>query len=889
MYSKFHHRLIAALVWLALTNTPVAAHEFWVAPNAYRVQPGDEVTGTLRVGQKMRGSDYPYLSHKFKTFRVTTADGAEDLAGIEGDSPALSYRADQPGLHVIAYHSQASEVTYDSWEEFLKYLRHEGLEGIEQQHKARSLPRSGFKEAYLRYAKALVQVGPLRDDDRDTPQGVPLELVALDNPYREGLKTLRLVLLRNGAPVGNHQIAVFHNDGAVSRSAVFTDRKGEAEISVASGGKFLLSATDLQPVDRGDVVWESYWASLTFGTPVDLSDLHPLDPLTSIEITRAARIIGTSGHADQETRVSLLTLAEPDKTAMLAWQRGKPFTRRAFAVVRNGAEVFEADIDLVAGEIRRWEQVPGVEPAILSAEWAMAEQLVKGDSRWIAAMRRRGFEEFGDIFCESLSAGFFDIPEERGKRLLKMPCYDRSGSQIHIYGRPIEGLISVVDLNSQEVLKVIDTGPVPVSTDRHDFGGKPGPSAQPGASHSQAGRNFQLDGRVLSWRPWSFHLGFDQRFGPVLSLVKHKDGDRNRSVLYEGHLSEIFVPYMDPDEGWYYRAYLDAGEYGLGTLASPLSAGVDCPQGATYFDASLAMPSGTPYVRERVMCVFERTTTEPLWRHWEALNGNYAGRVATELVVRAVPSVANYDYIVDWVFTEKGEIQVNIGATGIDAVKGVATRTMTEPRATEDTATGMLVAPNLVAVHHDHYFSVRLDLDVDGPVNSFVREKLVPETLPDDHPRSSLWQLKSLDTMTEGALSMRQGPELWRIENPEERTSLGHHPSYQLHGSSNATSLLDAGDWPQKRAGFSGESLWITARRAGERSAAGPYPNQGMGGTGLSSYIDGESSQQNDIVAWYTIGFHHLTRPEDWPVLPAVWHQLKLRPYGFFLKNPGEE
>ena len=34
------------------------------------------------------------------------------------------------------------------------------------------------------------------------------------------------------------------------------------------------------------------------------------------------------------------------------------------------------------------------------------------------------------------------------------------------------------------------------------------------------------------------------------------------------------------------------------------------------------------------------------------------------------------------------------------------------------------------------------------------------------------------------------------------------------------------------------------------------------------------------------MGFHHLTRPEDWPVLPTTWHQLRLRPYGFFTENP---
>ena len=37
---------------------------------------------------------------------------------------------------------------------------------------------------------------------------------------------------------------------------------------------------------------------------------------------------------------------------------------------------------------------------------------------------------------------------------------------------------------------------------------------------------------------------------------------------------------------------------------------------------------------------------------------------------------------------------------------------------------------------------------------------------------------------------------------------------------------------------------------------------------------------------WITIGFHHLPRPEDWPVLPTVWHRLSLVPYGFFDRNP---
>jgi primary-amine oxidase len=883
--------ILIVAVGLTCGATTAAAHEFWVAPQSYSVQPGDRIITSLRVGKMMRGTDLPYLSHNFHSFTITTPNGTQDVEGIEGDTPALSYTADVPGLHVTTYHSTAKEVTYDDWETFRKYLAHEGLEEIEQTHHARGLPDSGFKEVYTRVAKSLVQVGPVSKKDRDTPRGLPLELVAEDNPYTPGLETMRVTLLSLGKPVAGRQIAVFRYDGEVSRTVITTDTRGQVAIPVAGGGTFLLNATDLQPAEDGNAVWASYWASLTFGLPTVLRDVHPLDPLSSIEIARAIRVIGKSGFANQKTRVSLVTLAEPDKAEVLAWTPDKPARRQAFSVIRNGPEVFEATIDLVDGTLERLQPVPGIQPPIQNTEWARAQRLTKEDPRWIEAMRVRGYDDVSQIFCESLSAGFFDLAEERGRRLLKMPCYDQRGTKTNIYGRPIEGLISVVDLDKGEVVRVIDEGQVPVSEDTHSFdeASVPAlrPSTRPVRTAAPAGWNFTIDGHLVSWNPWSFHIGFDQRFGPVLSLVTHKDGSSRRMILYQGHLSEVFVPYMDPAEGWYYRSYMDSGEYGLGSLSSPLTPGLDCPEGATFLDATLVTPIGAAYTRERVMCIFERDSAAPLWRHWEALNDAYEGRPTTELVVRSIPTIGNYDYVVDWVLNQKGEIQINIGATGIDAVKGVAIKNMNEPGAKEATRSGVLVAPNLVAVHHDHYFSIRLDLDVDGPINTLVRERLTPVSLPEEHPRRSLWQLEPVPMPNEGALAMHDGPELWRIENPEVETALGHRPSYQIQAGSTATSLLSPQDWPQRRAAFSAKTLWITARRPGELFAAGPYPNQSPGGDGLSAYVDGESIVATDVVAWYTMGFHHLTRPEDWPVLPTVWHGVRLRPYGFFTNNPG--
>ena len=37
---------------------------------------------------------------------------------------------------------------------------------------------------------------------------------------------------------------------------------------------------------------------------------------------------------------------------------------------------------------------------------------------------------------------------------------------------------------------------------------------------------------------------------------------------------------------------------------------------------------------------------------------------------------------------------------------------------------------------------------------------------------------------------------------------------------------------------------------------------------------------------WYTFGAHHVTRPEDWPVMPVSTIGFHLKPVGFFDGNP---
>jgi len=134
---------------------------------------------------------------------------------------------------------------------------------------------------------------------------------------------------------------------------------------------------------------------------------------------------------------------------------------------------------------------------------------------------------------------------------------------------------------------------------------------------------------------------------------------------------------------------------------------------------------------------------------------------------------------------------------------------------------------------------------------------------------------------------MMEKPEVWRVINPNVIGPLGYPVSYEIKAGHNAVSLLTEDDFPRRRAGFVDHHLWVTPQRDNERFAAGDFPTQSKGGDGLPAWTKANRPVENtDIVLWYTMGFHHLPRSEDWPVMPTARHDFELRPFDFFPRNP---
>jgi primary-amine oxidase len=545
----------------------------------------------------------------------------------------------------------------------------------------------------------------------------------------------------------------------------------------------------------------------------------------------------------------------------------------------------------------------GVQPTFLDEELPEAGQIALADTRFTAAIQRRGLS-VEDVFCLGLPPATLASTEEQNRRIAIVFCFVTRDATTMPWGRTVGGLTAMVDLNTREVLRVQDDGvvPIPSAWARYD-------SAAVGPTRAELppidvtlprGAGFRVDGHRVSWDNWSFHYRVDPRVGLVLSLARFRDGDRWRSVMYEGSLSEMFVPYMDPARPFYAFSFMDAGEFSALGITKALAPGSDCPAHAMYFDAIVATSDGTPKTTANAACIFERASGDVAWRHRDILTESIESRPRRELVVRAYANLGNYDYLFDWVFQQDGAFRVRVGATGVVMTKPVAERDVRSMRAaagpgagtngaSAPDAYGRFVAPHMVAINHDHFLSFRLDLDVDGPQNSFLIDNLRTQRLPDGQPRRSVWTIEPVVAQTERDAMLHMDmnrPAAWRIINPAAHNAVGYPVSYQLVPEMNVMSLLSRDDYPRGRAGFTDYHLWVTPHRADERYAAGMYPTLSKPGEGLPKWTAANRPIDNrDIVVWYTFGMHHVVRAEDWPVMPVAWYGFELRPFDFFDRN----
>jgi primary-amine oxidase len=582
-----------------------------------------------------------------------------------------------------------------------------------------------------------------------------------------------------------------------------------------------------------------------------------------------------------------LTLREPPKNLVLRGEPKQDIERQAFAVLLDNATgtTSEVVVSLTASAITSWTPRPGVQPGIMLDEFFEVEQALKRDPAFQQALRKRGVTDFDLVMVDPWAAGNYGAKTENQRRVMRALTWVRSEPNDNGYARPVEGVMALVDLNKMELVEIEDTGVVPFPPDAGNYSRryvqefrrdlKPLRITQP------EGPSFDVKGHEVSWQKWNMRVGFTQREGLVLHTISYEDNGRRRPVIYRASLSEMVVPYGDPRPNNYRKNAFDVGEYGIGMLANALELGCDCLGEIYYFDAHITNSKGEVVKLPNVICMHEEDYGIG-WKHTDWRTNEVEVRRSRRLVLSFIATVGNYEYGFFWYFYQDGTIQFEVKLTGIINTCSAFPD--------DKSKYGTLVARQLYAPNHQHFFNVRLDMMVDGANNSVFKVDTVADPPGPSNPHGNAFYAKAdlLDNERNAAdLIDPLAGRYWKIVNSSSLNELGEPVAYKLMPGDNVRAFAHESASISQRAGFIRNHVWVTAYDPGETFAAGDYPNQHPGGDGLPRYVQqGRSIENTNVVVWYTLGCHHLPRPEDWPVMPAAYIGFHLKPSGFFKCNP---
>lgn len=255
---------------------------------------------------------------------------------------------------------------------------------------------------------------------------------------------------------------------------------------------------------------------------------------------------------------------------------------------------------------------------------------------------------------------------------------------------------------------------------------------------------------------------------------------------------------------------------------------------------------------------------------------------ARELVLQSIMTVANYEYIAAFIFTQAGDVTYEVRATGILSTQPVDRNT--------EVSWGTVVHPGVLAAHHQHLFSLRLDPMVDGANNRLVYEEAhaMDRSQPLNVHGTGYYSDETVVQRSGGYDLDAQKNRVFQIKNNSSRNPVnGVASGYKIMVPDFQKILASRDSFHYKRSEFADHNIYVTKYRPNQLYAAGQYTNQSRGGDGVRSWASQRDSVvDEDIVVWVQFGINHIPRTEDFPVMPVEILRVQLRPVNFFTKNP---
>ncbi|EJU01891.1 amine oxidase catalytic domain-containing protein [Dacryopinax primogenitus] len=393
------------------------------------------------------------------------------------------------------------------------------------------------------------------------------------------------------------------------------------------------------------------------------------------------------------------------------------------------------------------------------------------------------------------------------------------------------------------------------------------------------GLRYRVDreNQYITWMGWSMYLGFDRdmaRFSRFRTIThSHRPqglslwniGFRGERIIYELAPQEAMAQYAGNDPLQATTAWLDR-YFGMGASVRDMLPGYDCPAEAQYLPATVHTALGS-YSRERAICVFELDTGRPMTRHHGYLeeHGVVKGYAFT---VRSISTVGNYDYLFDYTFFVDGTIEVRLSASGY--LQGG----YWEPK---QTGYGTRIQDQTMGSLHDHVINYKVDLDIAGTENSLLEtttsvEEVSHPWYDDDWGKTVLQQHivhRYIATEDEALLKYPKNFQGgYSVMNRNATNSWGNARGYAVHAGFNpihntvvgSKRLLNNANWAQY-------NLAVSLRKEIEPTSSSMW-NMNLPGrptVDFHRFFDSESLDQTDLVAWISVGTHHLPQTEDVP------------------------
>ena len=614
---------------------------------------------------------------------------------------------------------------------------------------------------------------------------------------------------------------------------------------------------------------------------------HPLDPLDPDEMRVASALVRADERFADGMRFAVLMLIEPTRRQLA--DAPADVERLVEVVLLDGRArtSHRVVVSLTREAVLEWSGLGALQPPIIEDEFIAMEDDVKAHPDVRAALARRGLgpEQFEMITVDPFSAGNYGDAIENEARISRGLLYLRTKEDDNSYAHPIEGLSVVYDFHARAVISVDDDEVFPVPPNDGNYAEQFQPSfrtdLKPIEITQPEGPSFRVDGWLVEWQKWSFRVGFNQREGLTLHEIAYDDDGTRRPVLFRASIAEMTVPYSGTSFTQRRKAAFDVGEYGIGALANSLELGCDCLGEIHYFDSCAVGVDGEPVPKPNVICMHEEDAGI-LWKHYDFRTEKTDVRRSRRLVVSFFCTVGNYEYGFYWYFQQDGTIEHEIKATGI-----VQTGVFHDGETPEY---GAILDDHLYGPHHQHFFCMRLDAQIDGDANRVVEVETEPVPMGPDNPLGNAFRPVKTPLRTESEAMRRTdsaAARSWLIESSETRNPQGGRPAYKIVPGENCVPFMDPDSPVGRRAGYLQHHLWVTPWDPDERFPAGDYPNQHPGGDGLPRWTVGDRSVlDREIVVWYVMGHHHIVRPEDWPVMPVSRIGFMLKPNGFFARNP---